>query len=648
MKITTVFILLTLLSVMYSCSDEQVIFQEPEQPEQPEQPVESVPEPESSLPMLTVVGRYLKNETGETVNLHGYAQTFSPWFNEQGKYWTNYDVEGCLYYNKQKIDQILSAGWRMDFVRMHMDPYWSNTPGISVEGENDIQAFSFERFKRYLDEVFVPMALYAVEKGLYVVMRPPGVCPKEIAVGDAYHQYLLKVWKQVAAHTKLKNNTRIMFELANEPIHILGSDGQYGSGQQDHFNKMKEFFQAIVDEMRAEGCNNILWIPGLGYQSQYSGFASNPVTGNNIGYAVHAYPGWYGSDCEVPSAELGGVDGGGYEGFQRGWNAQVAPVAAIAPVMVTEMDWAPEKYNASWGKSITGMAGDRGFGANFKYIADLTGNVSWLLFTSPEYLAQFRNVPGTEGTYTFLTDPEACPWPVYHWYQEYAGEAAAEGELTGIELSGVESELQIHMGDSRYIVVKAHYADGSSRMVTATTRFSTDKSGVVEIRQDGRLSALQEGETTLIVEYTSRQDVSRQKALKIRVVSPFLLTAAMFNPSIWENGTFDETTRTLVTGQYGFGGWQYADGLDLSAYKTLTVELGNDNESNVSFRLFDKNSYWTKPATYDFGSSRKVVVNLNQMIDENGAKIDSSHLYFVGFWSMGGKPIVISNVSLAN
>lgn len=61
MKITTVFILLTLLSVMYSCSDEQVIFQEPEQPEQPEQPVESVPEPESSLPMLTVVGRYLKN-----------------------------------------------------------------------------------------------------------------------------------------------------------------------------------------------------------------------------------------------------------------------------------------------------------------------------------------------------------------------------------------------------------------------------------------------------------------------------------------------------------------------------------------------------------------------------------------------------------
>lgn len=126
------------------------------------------------------------------------------------------------------------------------------------------------------------------------------------------------------------------------------------------------------------------------------------------------------------------------------------------------------------------------------------------------------------------------------------------------------------------------------------------------------------------------------------------MTTDVFNPSIWENGTFDEATRTLVTGQYGFGGWQYTDGLDLSGYKTLTVELGNDNESNVSFRLFDKTSYWTKPATYDFGSSRKVVIELNRMVDENGVKIDPSHLYIIGFWSMGGKSIVIANITLAD
>ena len=45
-------------------------------------------------------------------------------------------------------------------------------------------------------------------------------------------------------------------------------------------------------------------------------------------------------------------------------------MAAFAPIMVTEIDWAPKKYNATWGKSITGVAGGEGFGANFKYIAD--------------------------------------------------------------------------------------------------------------------------------------------------------------------------------------------------------------------------------------------------------------------------------------
>ena len=36
------------------------------------------------------------------------------------------------------------------------------------------------------------------------------------------------------------------------------------------------------------------------------------------------------------------------------------------------------------------------------------------------------------------------------------------------------------------------------------------------------------------------------------------------------------------------------------------------------------------------------------MVDENGVKIDPSHLYIIGFWSMGGKPIVIANITLAD
>ena len=605
---------------------------------------EPVPEPDDNAPLrLNVVGRYLVDEDGNKVNLHGFGQTYSPFFNENA--WGNHDVSACLSYNKLMIDRVLSAGWEMDFIRMHMDPYWSDDPSqpsVRYEGH---ERFSETRFRKYLDEVFVPMAEYAAGKGLYVVMRPPGVSPEKIQLDDSYQKFLLKVWDIVSKHPKLRNNGWVMFELANEPINIMGTDGSFGSSGDACFANMKQYFQAIVDKIRGNKARNIIWVPGLGYQSQYAGYASHRIEGENIGFAIHVYPGWYGSDAEQPSAELGGVMGGGYEGFQRGWDAQIGPVAEFAPVMVTELDWAPAKYDSSWGKSITGVVGGTGFGANFKYIADNTGNVSWMIFTSQHLLAQFRDVPGTEGNYTFLNDPEACPWPVYHWFQEYAGTAPAEGELTGLEIVNVAESIDIRLGDGKNIIVNALYADGSSKPVTDKARFAISDESVVRL-EGTKLMAVSEGTAVVTVSYTSQAGVTCSQEVVVNVISPFALTEAMFNPSIWETGSFDEDTHTLITGQYGFGGWQFSEGLDLSSYERLIVKLGNNNDCGVSFRLFDKDNYWTKPAMYDFHSSREVTVYLHDMKDEDGKKIDPSHIYIAGFWSYGGKPIIIDSLTL--
>lgn len=638
------FVMLLLVGMLSSCSDDKTPITEEPPKENPTTPEEETTDEESALPVLTVVGRYLKNNKGEIVNLHGFAQTYSPYFNQNA--WNNYDVSGCLSYNKRLIDQMQSAGWKFNFIRMHLDPYWSDdTSKESVRYEGH-ERFSSARFQKYLDELFIPMAKYAISKGLYIVMRPPGVAPEKIAVGDDYQKFLLTVWNIVSKHPDIKNNMDIMFELANEPIHILGPDGTYAGTGSGHFMNLKSYFQTITDKVRANGAKNIIWVPGLSYQSSYSGYATYPIEGENIGYAVHVYPGWYGSDAQSPSAELGGVMGGGYDGFQRGWDAQVMPVASFAPIMITEMDWAPEKYNSSWGKSITGEVGGTGFGANFKYIMDRTGNASWLLFTSPHLLAQFKNVAGTEGNYAFLNDPEACPWPVYHWFKEYAGEAPAEGDLNSLQVAGVTNSLSIRMGDSKNFIVKALYVDGTTRVVTSKSSVSSSNSAVLQVDNAGKMVAVKEGQAQVTISYTSAKGVTKQLVLTVNVITPFPLTATMFNPSIWEKGTFDEGTRTLVTGKYGFGGWEYANGLNLSAFKTLTIELGNDNQSSVSFRLFDKTSYWTDPATYDFGSSRKVVVDLQNMKDKNGLRIDPSHLYIIGFWSTGDKPIVIDKVLL--
>lgn len=520
---------------------------------------------ETTLSPLHVEGPFLVDANGVRHNLHGFAQTFSPYFNEKGTQWNNYDVNGCLNYNKGIIDKIMNAGWKMTFVRQHMDPYWSNTPGVSTTGENDISAFDFNRFKTYLDQVFIPMAEYAISKGLYVVMRPPGVCPEKIYVDGEYQDYLLKVWKHVAQQPKLKNNGAVMFELANEPIGIYYKDGTRAGDQE-----MTEYFQEIVDTIR-HYCDNILLIPGLGYQSNYAGFAKYPIKGENIGYAVHCYPGWYngghGDDEVVVN----------YREFKRGWDAQIMPVAVDHPVVVTEMDWAPSKYAPlSWGKSVTGEAGKTGFGANFKRIADETCNVSWLLFTGGDQLAKYDD-NAADGQ-TFLTDPEACPRPCYRWYQYYASQ---------------------------------EYAD-------------------------------------LINQPDYRPELKEEPL--------FSLTEEFFNPNIWEQGTFDEATGCLKTGKYGFGGWQYPQGVDLSKSKYLVVELHQAQSCGTSFRIFDNNNYWSAPYRSNFDNNQtKMVIDLQRMVaykddqctqfDHN---VDPSHIYIVGFWTYGGSPVYIKSVYLSD
>lgn len=361
-----------------------------------------------STSALRVEGRHLKDPCGNEVLLHGVAITPSPWFNggHVGEWrWDNYDVAGCLAYNKGVMDKLSNdeEGWYLNMVRLHIDPYWSNTPGEPIP-ENDISRFDFERFKTAIDQVIIPLIDHAKSRGMYIILRPPGVCPQRIALGDEYHQYLITIWDYISQHPQLKNTEHVMFELANEPIHILGTNGEYGSDTPAHFAALKLFFQPMVDMIRANGADNIIWIPGSGYQSHYRGFPDHSIEDDNFGYAVHIYPGYWGQDNNDPTT------------FRENWNTNIKPVADIAPIAITEIDWGPAQYMV-WGKGgITGQAGGWGFGANFKALADESGNVSWNLL-SPENLIDRGDL---NGSIAYGSDPDACAYPVYNWFKEYA------------------------------------------------------------------------------------------------------------------------------------------------------------------------------------------------------------------------------------
>lgn len=607
--------------------------------------------PGMPMPKLHVEGRWLMDEDGNRVNLHGFGQTYSPWFNEMGSKWSNYDVKACLKYNKDILDGVMDrAGWKMTYLRLHMDPYWSNTPGVPTTGENDISAFDIRRFQQYLKEVFIPMAEYAISKGLYVVMRPPGVCPEEIAVGDAYHKYLKRVWGYVSTQKALTDNPYIMFELANEPVRIKGTDGQYGAGSDPCNEALTQFFQEIVDLMRNNGCENILWVPGTGYQSQYAGFAKYPIKGDNIGYAVHVYPGWYGSDAIEPSHELGGSYGGGYASFASGWANQIEPCAEIAPILVTEMDWLPKKYEASWGKSITGKMLGAGFGANFKLLADRTENVSWMIFTGPEILAKFTPTPGTADNYTMYNDPEGCIWSAYHWYEEYGGFDLPEAKSVDLYLSprseSVPSECLVQTGSVTGAALIADRGLGFDFNVQGDIEVEMSVPGVVEWER-GAFNACKIGETDCTISYEIN---GAQQRKEIHFVStPFPLKNGYFNPSIWETGSFNEATGEFSTGTYGFAGWKFANGLDLSDYNYLIADIDAPQNNGLSLRLFDIDNYWTDCVISEFDGSTRAVIDLKNMRSKDkGRKLDPSHIYIAGFWSRGGEKFKLKAIFPAN
>jgi hypothetical protein len=191
----------------------------------------------ATTPPLHVGGKFLKDPCGNNVVLHGVAITPSPWFNgcqygSSSGYctWDNYNVQGALNYNKSVMDKLSSSadGWYLNYIRLHIDPYWTNDPGPAIP-ENDISRFNYNRLVTYTDQVIIPLINHARSRGMYVILRPPGVCPSRIAVNDAYHSYLKRVWTFLSQHPGLKNADNVMFELANEPVEILGTNGTWGT-----------------------------------------------------------------------------------------------------------------------------------------------------------------------------------------------------------------------------------------------------------------------------------------------------------------------------------------------------------------------------------------------------------------------------------
>lgn len=393
------------------------------------------------LPALKVSGRQLVDPTGRAVQLHGVMDTPNRYFNDykwqawKATYETS-DIAPCLAYFEKIFTAVTdkSQGAYCNVFRLHMDPCWTNDPGKTSTGENDISAFSEYRYRIFLAQLYLPLIKKALAHGLYVIVRPPGVCPQSIKVGDDYQNYLKKVWRIFAENAQVKALAgQVAIELANEPVNVFDASGQkYGLDYSDFKFKaphaLRDYFQPVVDVIRQAGFTGVVWVPGAGYQSNYEGYSQYPITDNNFGYGVHVYSGWYGNmtdaNCDAQT-------------FINNFHSSV-PVVDSKPVMVTEIDWSPEDPDRSseghyneWGQWSAPNFGSWATGSTSKWgkawkaVHDHFGNIGMTLTHTFDYLdinAYLENGtvrPGFQNAKKHNLYEECCAYACFLWYKEW-------------------------------------------------------------------------------------------------------------------------------------------------------------------------------------------------------------------------------------
>lgn len=435
-----------------------------------------------NLPALRVQGKNLVDANGKTVVLHGVMDTPNRYFN--GNRWgmggyNVSDITPCLNYFEKMFTAITdkSQGAYCTVFRLHMDPCWTNNNAPAGTQENNIQYFSEHRYETFLSRLYVKLVEKALAHGLYVIVRPPGVCPQNIKVGDEYQAYLKKVWKLFASNATIQKNAgQVSIELANEPINVLLANGSKSD------KALHDFFQPVVDEIRATGFKGIIWVPGSGYQSNYVGYSKYPITDteNNFSYAVHVYSGWYGNmtdkNCD-------------HNTFIKNFQAQV-PMVTSKPIMVTEIDWSPEDpdkaseghYN-EWGQWTAPNLGTWATGSTSKWglawkaVHDHFGNIG-MTITHPqeyydidEYLNSGKVRPGLQNAKKHNLFEECCSYACFNWYKEWYLKQTTGVEETIANTTDVKYTLyyniegqQMAKPQKGMYIIKQVLKDGKVRM----------------------------------------------------------------------------------------------------------------------------------------------------------------------------------------
>lgn len=190
--------------------------------------------------------------------------------------------------------------------------------------------------------------------------------------------------------------------------------------------------------------------------------------------------------------------------------------------------------------------------------------------------------------------------------------------------------------------------EGKKHDVTISCTFECSNPQLISIRGLNAYSTTEEGDATIKATFVNKdgEEISTEFQASVRM---FPLTTGSFDPSLILKGTFtaNVTGGTLKSQKGGMGGWHYNEGIDLSDYKYLVTELRSNSLAKPSLRIYDENDL-ESTNYYSTDQAKVTIVDLQNMTDASGRKVDPSHIYVVGFAVQGNSTVNIGNVYVSN
>lgn len=645
-----------------------------------------------NMPPLHVEGKHLVDPYGNNVVLHGVMDTPSPYFNSYR--WgnsssTTTDAKAAINYFDKLFTAITDTtnGAYCNLFRLHLDPCWTNIStskaagfrvegsgwgakyydphGNEVSGEANIYNFSATRLKGFLRTLYFPIAKKALEHGMYVIMRPPGVFPHTVNVGDYYNDYIMNVWDIVTQNDSIKKYAgQIMIELGNEPVSLKNAAGK------DDDKALHDFFQPVIEKMRANGYTGVIWAPGTGWQGNYRPYGVYPITGANIGYAVHNYVGWYGGDDRTYTNSTRMT-------YANEFHNSV-PVMDHNPIVITEVDWSPFKEGtghydehgnwvlSNYGTWATGNTSK--WGSAYKYMLDKYDNVSMTLSGTGCYIDIDDYINKKKVTPAFKTameanglDPmEGSGVACFDWYKKFAQVRYARPDLSkqsdnaGLavkEMKVGSPEVTRMVGQSIDFDLSAEFVNGLTSNIPAwLCEVKIADETVCEVKENGKIVGVHEGETEVTLSYTDPQGNVSEQTCKVTVLPIFSLQGAV--SGINYPGTYAPKTGLLKTANGEFGGWVFDEGVDLSDYEYLVVNLRKAPTGKPM--LCVSNGIDTNVKCYKVECERasSIKIDLREMVDEQGNKVNPADIRMVAFSTKASdfyfKEVFLSHDGVAN